>query len=74
MSRRVHGSYERTSGDLPWQDRSVALRVRARRFGCLDPACSRRTFAERLSGVAAGVARRTERLDGLHSCLGLGAG
>jgi len=52
----------------------VALRVQARRFRCLNPACSRQTFAERLSGVAAAGARRTERLGSLQGHLGLALG
>lgn len=48
----------------------MVLRVHARRFRCPDPACPRLTFAERLQGVAAVAARRTERLSGLHRCLG----
>ena len=70
----VHSRYERHLGDLPWQGRPVALRIQARRFRCAAPACSRRTFAERLVGVAAAAARRTERLGSLHSCLGLALG
>jgi len=73
-SHSVHSRYERHLGDLPWQGRPVALHIRARRFRCPAPACSRKTFAERLSGVAAAAARRTERLGGLHSCLGLALG
>ena len=70
----VHSRYERHLGDLPWQGRPVALRVQARRFRCCVPACSRQTFAERLSGIAAAAARRTERLGGLHAYLGLALG
>ena len=72
-SSSVHSRYERHLGDLPWQGRPVALRIQARRFRCAVPACSRRTFAERLAGVAA-AARRTERLGSLHGCLGLALG
>ncbi len=36
--------------------------------------CSRQTFAERLPGIAALAARSTERLSGLHGCLGLALG
>ena len=70
----VHSRYERHLADLPWQGRSVALRIQARRFRCAAPTCIRKTFAERLSGVAAAAARFTERLGGLHSCLGLALG
>lgn len=73
-SHSVHSRYERRLGDLPWQGRPVALSVQARRFRCHAPACSRKTFAERLSGVAAAAARRTERLGSLHGCLGMALG
>ena len=73
-SQRVHSRYERALGDLPWQGRPVTLRVQARRFRCLTPSCSRRTFAERLAGVAAVAARRTERLGGLQRHIGLALG
>jgi transposase len=61
-SSRVHSRYERRLADLPWQGRPVAVRIRARRFICARPACPRRTFAERLPGVARPFARRCERL------------
>jgi transposase len=61
-SSRVHSRYERRLADLPWQGRPVAIRIRARRFLCIEPACPRRTFAERLPGVARPSARRCERL------------
>ena len=50
-SRRVHSRYGRTLADLPWQGRPVTLAVHARRFRCLNPACARQTFAERLAEV-----------------------
>ena len=52
----------------------MALRIRARRFRCPAPACTRQTFAERLAGTAALAARRTGRLGSLHACLGLALG
>jgi len=73
-SGRLHSRYRRTLADLPWQGRPVALRVQARRFRCLNPACSRQTFAERLSGVARAGARRTERLGSLQGHVGLALG
>jgi len=44
----------------------VTLHAQARRFRCLNPACSQQTFAERLSGTASAAARRPERLGGLQ--------
>ena len=74
ISRRIHSHYKRLLGDLPWQGRPVTLLVQARRFRCLDPSCSRLTFAERLPGVAPLAARRTGRLGSLQSHLGLALG
>ena len=73
-SHRLHSRYERQLLDLTWQGRPVALRVQARRFRCLAPSCPRQTFAERLTGVAAPAARRTERLGEVQRCLGLALG
>jgi transposase len=52
----------------------VTLRVRVRRFRCLDPSCLRRTFAERLGETARPAARRTSRLGDLQRHLGLVVG
>ncbi len=52
----------------------MLLRVQARRFRCLAPACPRRTFAERLADTAPPTARRTERLADLQRHLGLAVG
>src|SRR6187551_1510914 len=65
---------DRTLGDLPSQGRPVTLRIRVRRFRCLNPACLRRTFAERLSEAARPAARRTRRLGDLQRHLGLVVG
>jgi transposase len=61
-SRRVHSRYARTVRDLPWAELPVRLRLHVRRFFCDAPACPRRIFAERLPGVVARYARRTDRL------------
>jgi transposase len=74
LSGRVHSRYDRTLGDLPWQGRPVTLRVRVRRFRCLNPSCPRRTFAERLGEAARPAARRTSRLGDLQRHLGLVVG
>ena len=73
-SEHLHSRYLRRLSDLPWQGRPVALQVQARRFRCLNRACFRQTFAERLSGIASVAARRTERLGGLQCHLGLALG
>jgi len=71
ISRRVHSHRARVLRDLPWQGRPVSLRLRSRRFRCLHPDCSRRTFTERLGDVAKLHVRRTERVSTLHRCIGL---
>ncbi|MBN4094677.1 ISL3 family transposase [Methylobacterium sp. OT2] len=71
---RKHGHCERTLADLPWQGRSVRLRLRLRRFRCANPACPRRTFSESVGDVAVAHARRSERLRVLQRHLGLALG
>ena len=74
-SLRVHSRHERMMADLPWQGRTVTLRVLTRRFRCLNPDCPRATFAERLpEAAAAPLARRTARLADLQRHLGLALG
>ncbi len=63
-SARVHSPYTRTLADLPWQGIPVTVRLYVRRFFCDEGTCDRAIFAQRLSGVVAHYARRTERLDG----------
>ncbi len=73
-SRRLHSHYPRVLRDLPWQGRPATIRVTARRFRCLNSACARKTFAERLGSVAPASARRTARLGDLqrHVAFALG--
>jgi transposase len=74
-SLRVHSRYERMMADLPWQGRTVTLRVLTRRFRCLNPDCPRATFSERLpEAAAAPLARRTARVADLQRHLGLALG
>jgi transposase len=63
-SARVHSHYTRTLADLPWQGIPVTVRLRVRRFFCEQKSCNQVIFAERLPGLAAHYARRTERLEG----------
>ncbi len=66
-SRRVHSRYVRTMDDLPWQGVPVNVRLHVRRFFCDERSCERAIFTERLPGVVAHYARRTERLDELFT-------
>jgi transposase len=73
VSWRVHSNYLRTLRDLPSHGRAVMILVSARRFRCLNVACARKTFAERLEDALA-YARRTKRLGDLQRHLGLALG
>jgi transposase len=74
LSRRVHSRYVRILADLPWQGIPVSVRLHVRRFFCDELSCQRAIFAERLPGVVAHYARRTERLEELltHVSFALG--
>ena len=74
-SHRVHSRYFRTLADLPWQGRTVLIRIEARRFRCTVAECPRRIFTERLPAIAVGPwSRRTERLGEIQRHLGLALG
>ena len=73
-SRRVHGAYWRSLGDVACFGRPTVLLIRVRRLRCSNAACSRRTFAEPLPGVAHPRARPTDRLRAVHRTIGLALG
>ena len=73
-SKRVHSRYERTLADLPWGEQAVTVRLSVRRLFCDNKKCERRLFAERLPDVAAPWARRTTRLAGRLTAVGLALG
>lgn len=62
-SSRVHSYYWRTVQDLPLQSRAVYLKVRVKRWRCLNEQCSCVTFAERLPEVVGWHQQRTVRLN-----------
>ncbi len=68
VSRRVHSYYTRSPQDLPVSGHMVHLVLRVRRFRCLNPACPRQTFAERLPDLPVS-ARQTTRLAKLLDCI-----
>jgi transposase len=61
-SPKVHSRYIRIIADLPWRNVSLTLKIRARRFFCLNLRCQRVIFCERLPEVAP-YARKTDRLE-----------
>ncbi len=73
-SSRIHSHYERTLADLPWGSRPIRLRVRARRFRCVNRRCSRRIFGERFTDVVRVHARRTDAQRSALEDFGLEAG
>lgn len=60
-SKRVHSRYIRTLADLPCSGQPVRWQVQVRRFRCLNEACKRKLFTERLPTCAPAYARRTVR-------------
>ncbi len=74
MSGRVHSRYIRSVADLPWHGVPFRLRVHVRRFFCDESTCSRAIFAERLLGLVAPHARRTERLTAWLRAVGFALG
>ena len=61
-STTVHSHYDRQVADLPWSGVAVALSVRTRKFFCLNMACARKIFCERLPDLVAVYGRRTHKL------------
>jgi transposase len=61
-SSRVHSYYTRVPSDLACIGSAVQLELQVRRFRCLNAACPRKTFAERLPEVVPVYARRTKRV------------
>src|SRR5689334_23056239 len=74
LSARVHSRYVRTVADLPWHGVAMRLRLHVRRFFCDYLACSRQIFTERLPGIVAPYARRTQRLDAWFTLVGFALG
>lgn len=62
LSFRVHSHYCRIPRDLPVTEQAARLVLHVRRFFCDNPACTRRTFAERLPELVPFRAQRTCRL------------
>jgi len=73
-SKRVHSRYERTLADLPWGEHGVTVRLNVRRLFCDNLQCGRSIFAERLPGVTAPWARKTTRLAGRLTAVGVALG
>jgi transposase len=70
LSDHVHSRYVRNVADLPWMGWEVKLEIHTRRFFCLNLACSRQIFTERLPSVVAPYAHRTTRLADVFTLIG----
>jgi transposase len=69
-SARIHSRYVRTVRDLPWQGRTVTLRLTVRKFLCRSADCARVVFCERLPEFLSAHARTTDRQTDAHRLLG----
>jgi transposase len=74
LSRSRHSAYVRRLKDLPWQGCAVELRLKIRRFRCLNRACARKIFAEPIPEVARSHARWTTRVGEIIRLIGYTAG
>ena len=61
LTGRVHSRYERTLKDLPLAQFGLTILLEVCKFFCLNEACRRRIFTERLPTIVAPWARRTLR-------------
>ena len=73
-SRRVHGRYLRTLGELPCLGDAVSLEVEVRRFRCAARRCARRTFIESIDPVARRYQRCTSRSVASRAAIGRALG
>ena len=71
---RVHSRYQRTLRDLPLVQFSLTLLLEVCKFFCLNDACQRRIFTERLPSLVAPWARRTARYTNHLIAMGLELG
>ena len=62
-SSRIHGYYTRAIKDLPAFGSSVIINLKARKFYCLNAACTKKVFAEQFPDQFLPYKRTTERLN-----------
>jgi transposase len=73
VSQRIHSYYWRQGKDLPTSGQMTHVYVEAKRFRCLNQACSRSTFVERLDCLPR-KAQRTQRLSSALQAVAFGLG
>ena len=74
VSHRIYRYYQRCPRDLPISGQTVQLRLRVRRFRCLNTACGKQTFAEQLPDLMGPTSRRTFRLTLLWTVFAIQSG
>ena len=74
LTGRVHSRYERTLRDLPLAQFRLTIVLEVCKFFCLNEACRRRIFTERLPTIVAPWARRTLRYAGQLTAIGFSLG
>jgi transposase len=70
-SNRVHGRYARTLMDTPIGGRRAAIHLEVRRFKCVTPACTVKTFSEQIPGLTSPFARYTQTVEHWLEKIGL---
>lgn len=73
-SLRIHSYYDRTLQDVCCANHRLTLHLRARKFFCVNSACSRRVFTERLPKITMSWSRVTTRLSEQLSSVGVALG
>jgi transposase len=74
ISRSRHSTYTRKLQDLPWQGKTVEIRLSAGRYRYRHRNCPRKIFTERLPRVARSYARQTSRLAEVVRIVGYATG
>lgn len=73
-SRHSHGWRERRLQDFAWQGERVTIRLRSRRWRCIDTTCRRQTFSDQCPDFVSPFARRTNRAAQIARLLAYTAG
>lgn len=74
LSEHVHSRSMRRVADLPWMGWDVKRELHTRRFFCLNLACERQIFAERLPSAVEPYAHRPRRLTDVLPLIGFALG
>ena len=67
----MHSRYERCLADAAVGGQTVRIRLRVRRFKCLETGCPRGTFVEQVEGLTIRYGRHSQLLRAMLETLGL---